>query len=86
MDGYHNIVHQIAFKQLVVMAKPPRAFASRWHCEAAGMGTWRMVVRLARQKSWIFHSKGALAIECRTYTWLVSPADGPKKKKGGLHK
>jgi len=28
--------------------------------------------------------KGALAIECWTYTWLVSPAEGPKKKNGGL--
>jgi len=26
-------------------------------------------------------SKGAPAIECRTYTQLVSPANGPKKKK-----
>ena len=26
-------------------------------------------------------SKGALEIECQTYTWLVSPAEGPKKKK-----
>jgi len=25
--------------------------------------------------------KGAPAIECRTYTRLVSPAEGPKKKK-----
>ena len=41
--------------RLVVMAKPPRAFASRRHGEAAGMGTWQMVVRLVRQKSRIFH-------------------------------
>ena len=40
---------------LVVMAKPPRAFASRRRGEAAGVGTWRMVARLARRKSWIFH-------------------------------
>jgi len=26
-------------------------------------------------------AKGAPAIECRTYTRLVSPAEGPKKKK-----
>jgi len=25
--------------------------------------------------------KGAPAIECRTYSWLVSLANGPKKKK-----
>jgi len=28
--------------------------------------------------------KGALAIECQTYTQLVSPAKGLKKKNGGL--
>ena len=28
--------------------------------------------------------KGAPAIECQTYTRLVSPAEGPKKKNGGL--
>jgi len=26
-----------------------------------------------------------LAIECQTYTWLVSPAEGLKKKNGGLN-
>jgi len=28
--------------------------------------------------------KGALAIECQTYSQLVSLANGPKKKNGGL--
>jgi len=28
---------------------------------------------------WVL-TKGALAIECQTYTWLVSPAEGLKKK------
>jgi len=32
-------------------------------------------------RSGLGSSKGALAMECRTYTRLVSPAEGPEKKK-----
>ena len=46
---------QMDHPQVVVMAKPPRAFASRRRGEAAGVGTWRMGARLARRKSRIFH-------------------------------
>ena len=41
------------------------------------MGFWQNPPELMEEGK----VKGALAIECRTYTQLVSPAKGPKKKK-----
>jgi len=36
--------------------------------------------KVGRSRKCIVRNKGALAIECQTYTRLVSPAKGPKKK------
>jgi hypothetical protein len=37
--------------RIVLMAEPPKAFAIRRHGESHGVGTWRMLARVARVKN-----------------------------------
>ena len=36
---------------VVLMAEPPKAFATRRHGESHGVGTWRMLARVVRVKN-----------------------------------
>ena len=70
MDPFVGALDWNLVLEIVVMANALGAFACRRRGEAAGVGTWRMVARLARRKNRILHIVSC-SEQKKTVSWVL---------------